>query len=88
MTLQIPAGRVTQLRKERADTGLSLRLIVEDADFAAVKRGGVESGDGREDGMWSVTGDANSKYGVVSGVESDQQSAERDDRCEERVTHG
>ena len=41
MTLQIPTRRMVELREERADAGLGLRLVVEDADFAAVERGGV-----------------------------------------------
>lgn len=68
---------MVEVGEECAHAGLGLRLVVEDADFAAVERRGVENGDGREDGVGAVPGDANSKRAIVAGVQKQKQGGER-----------
>ena len=85
MAAEVPAGDVVELREERAGAGLGLRLVEEDADFAAVERGGVENGDGREDGAGAVAGYANAKQGVVAGVKNQEEGDKRQQNEREKV---
>ena len=82
---EVPAGGIVELREERAGARLRLRLVVEDADFAAVERGGVENGDGREDGVGAVAGYANAKHDVVAGVKNQEEGNKRQQNEREKV---
>jgi len=82
---QIPARHVAELREDRADAGLLVGLVGEDAEFVASDWGGVENRHGREHRVRAAPRHTISKRRIVSRIQSDEQSAQRDWRGHECV---